>query len=199
MLAQLLQQTTFLKSAAKLSDCPEDTGLEVVFAGRSNAGKSTVINSITSLKLARTSKTPGRTQLLNYFIVNEQKRLVDLPGFGYAKVAKSIQQNWQKTLDEYFAKRQSLVGAILIIDIRHPLKLLDLELLDFCEEKQIPVHILLNKADKLSKNKQQETINIVVKKLAHFSTTLTLQLYSSPKKIGADDLKNILGQWLHLA
>ena len=156
------QSVTFLLSAPTLQQCPEDIGREVAFAGRSNAGKSSAINSLTrNRSLARTSKTPGRTQLINHFEIEPGKRLVDLPGYGYAKVSKSKRQEWGLVIDEYLNMRKSLKGLVIIMDIRHPLKESDQMLLDWCKETQTPFLMLLNKADKLSKNKsynEQEKI-----------------------------------------
>ena len=118
---RLLHQARFLKSAQNVEQCPPDAGFEVAFAGRSNAGKSSAINRLTGQRtLARTSKTPGRTQLLNFFELDEERRLVDLPGYGYAKVDKNTRQQWQRDLDDYLARRQSLTGLVLLMDIRHP-------------------------------------------------------------------------------
>ncbi len=193
-----LKRTAFLKSAEKPRDFPPDVGIEIAFAGRSNAGKSTVINAITRAGMAKTSKTPGRTRLVNFFEVFPKKLLVDLPGFGYAKVSKSIQANWQTTLDYYFANRTALKGAILIMDIRHPLKNHDLEFLDYCNSYKIQAHILLNKADKLSKSDQNQALQATTKKLTNYQIPLSLQLFSSPKKIGIDDLNGLLIDWLKI-
>ncbi|NQY43879.1 MAG: YihA family ribosome biogenesis GTP-binding protein [Legionellales bacterium] len=191
-------KTSFLKSAANTSQFPKDTQLEVAFVGRSNAGKSTVINSITGSNIAKVSKTPGRTRLVNFFSVVEHKNFVDLPGFGYAKVTKSIQKQWSILLEEYFATRDPLVGIILIMDIRHPLKPTDIQMLEFCHTYDIPTHILLNKADKLSKNARNSTLQETVEKLGKYYNPITLQIYSTPKNIGIEDLVNILTEWLKL-
>ncbi|MES9938030.1 MAG: ribosome biogenesis GTP-binding protein YihA/YsxC, partial [Sedimenticola sp.] len=140
-------QARFLTSAAKLNQSPADEGIEVAFAGRSNAGKSSAINTLCQQRnLARTSKTPGRTQLLNFFTLDEQRRLVDLPGYGYAKVAEKVKLQWQKELAAYLEQRQSLRGIILLVDVRHPLKEFDQQMLDWSAQIDLPVHILLTKA-----------------------------------------------------
>ena len=142
----------FLLSAPTLSQCPDDTGCEVAFAGRSNAGKSSAINVLTRQgKLARTSKTPGRTQLINFFSLTEHCRLVDLPGYGYAKVPKAVKQRWDEHLAEYLQRRQSLRGLILLMDVRHPLQDFDRQMVLWADQSDMPVHILLTKADKLKR------------------------------------------------
>ena len=139
------QKARFLTSASNLSQCPEDQGYEVAFAGRSNAGKSSALNTLTgSKKLARTSKTPGRTQLINFFSITNQQRLVDLPGYGYAKVPEEIKKQWQYHLDEYLSKRQCLMGVVLLMDIRHPLKEFDLMVMQWANSCEMPIHILLS-------------------------------------------------------
>ncbi len=192
------EKTYFLKSAAMPVHFPEDTGIEIAFSGRSNAGKSTVINSIVGSNIAKVSKTPGRTRLVNFFSVAEHKNLVDLPGFGYAKVAKSIQKQWKIVLEEYFANRQALAGIILIMDIRHPLKETDQQMLEFCSTYNIPTHILLNKADKLSKNARLNTLKNTTDQLRTYQNPITLQIYSTLKNIGVEDLRKILINWLEL-
>lgn len=147
------RQARFLTSAARFDQCPPDHGREVAFAGRSNAGKSSTINALTGQRsLARTSKTPGRTQLLNFFELDDSLRLVDLPGFGFAKVPAKVRQSWNQTLDRYFRERRSLAGLVLISDIRHPPQPFEEQLLQWCAEAGLPVILLLNKADKLSRN-----------------------------------------------
>ena len=191
-------QASFIKSAAKLHQSPQDSGYEVAFAGRSNAGKSTTINALLGHKLAKTSKTPGRTQLLNFFSVGDEKRLVDLPGFGYAKVSRQILIHWHKLLQQYFSRRNSLVGTILIMDIRHPLTDLDLMMLDICNANQIQVHILLNKADKLSKSKAKQTLEQVAKQVHGYQIPISLQTFSGLKKTGVSDCNEMISKWLRL-
>src|SRR5690606_9700832 len=142
-LAILCQTASFIKSASKVDQCPEDIGLEVAFAGRSNAGKSSALNTLTHARLARTSKTPGRTQLINFFALDEHRRLVDLPGYGYAKVPLELKEHWKQHLDAYLTGRQSLAGVVLVMDIRHPLSPFDCMMLDWANTAGLPVHILL--------------------------------------------------------
>ncbi|MGK0335481.1 MAG: GTP-binding protein, partial [Candidatus Azotimanducaceae bacterium] len=154
-----LSEATFLKSAATLQQCPADLGAEVAFCGRSNAGKSSALNCLTDQKkLARTSKTPGRTQLINFFSLSESLRLVDLPGYGYAKVPPKMKAEWQRNLDDYLRGRDSLRGLIQVMDIRHPLREFDKLMLEWSESAELPVHILLTKADKLKRGPQQSTL-----------------------------------------
>lgn len=187
----------FLMSAAKISQLPSDEGFEVAFAGRSNAGKSSALNCLTTNRhLARTSKTPGRTRLINLFTLNEtDRRLVDLPGYGYAKVSRSMQEEWQSSLADYLEKRRSLRGLILLMDIRHPLKELDCTMLDWAIHRQLPVHILLTKADKLSRGQAQNTLIQVQKQFEVFPDLISLQTFSSLKKQGLEKLINRLNHW----
>ena len=146
----LCQKAKFALSAAKVEQCPEDQGYEVAFAGRSNAGKSSALNTLTHASLARTSKTPGRTQLLNFFSLDDERRLVDLPGYGYAKVPIPLKQHWQKHLEAYLGGRECLRGVILLMDVRHPMTDFDKMMLDWAKASGMPMHILLTKADKLT-------------------------------------------------
>jgi len=191
------QQATFLKSAAKVSQLPADTGIEIAFAGRSNAGKSSALNCLTGIRqLARTSKTPGRTQLINLFTLeDEHHRLVDLPGYGYAKVALKIKEEWQRHLAHYLEVRQSLKGLILLMDIRHPLKDLDQMMIDWATSRELPVHILLTKSDKLSRNQAQSTVLQVTKHYELLKGLITVQAFSSLKKQGVDELLQVLDTW----
>lgn len=193
-------KAVFLKSAARVSQLPEDSGYEVAFAGRSNAGKSSALNCLTGIKnLARTSKTPGRTQLINLFEIDEARRLVDLPGYGYAKVALHVKMEWQKNLAHYLEVRQSLKGLILLMDIRHPLKDLDLMMVDWALERELPVHILLTKSDKLSRSEVKNTLFKVRKHYELAVHLITVQSFSSLKKEGVQELIALLNQWLDLA
>ncbi|MGH1460552.1 MAG: ribosome biogenesis GTP-binding protein YihA/YsxC [Neptuniibacter sp.] len=189
----------FNKSAAKLHQCPTDSGAEVAFAGRSNAGKSSAINTLTrNHKLARTSKTPGRTQLINFFDLNiEDIRLVDLPGYGYAKVPVEMKIHWQKHLGEYLQKRQCLQGVVLVMDIRHPMKEFDEMMVGWCLETGMPLHVLLTKADKLKKGPAQSTklkLNQQLKSV--LGDNVSVQVFSALKKQGVDTLEDKLNQWL---
>ncbi|HEY9032793.1 MAG TPA: ribosome biogenesis GTP-binding protein YihA/YsxC [Pseudomonadales bacterium] len=186
----------FLTSAEKLSQCPADEGFEVAFAGRSNAGKSSAINTLTdNSKLARTSKTPGRTQLLNFFSLDEQRRLVDLPGYGYAKVPEAMKLKWQRHLSEYLQQRQCLRGLVLVMDIRHPLQDYDTTLLQWAADCELPVHILLTKADKLKPNAARNQIMQIKKLLAAQPGQISVQAFSSLKKQGIAELETTLDQW----
>ena len=194
------KRAKFLLSAPTLRQCPEDNGCEVAFAGRSNAGKSSAINTLTDNKnMARTSKTPGRTQLINYFEVGQDKRLVDLPGYGYAKVPKAVKAKWDHHLAEYLQLRQSLVGLILLMDIRHPLQDYDQQMLNWAAQAGLPVHILLTKADKLKRGPAKSSLLAVDKRLRDMDpgyTLLSVQVFSSLKKIGLVELERQLNNWL---
>src|SRR5471030_2602080 len=175
----LCQQSTFMLSAAKVDQCPDDEGFEVAFAGRSNAGKSSALNTLTHASLARTSKTPGRTQLLNFFKLDDDRRLVDLPGYGYAKVPIPLKLHWQRHLEAYLGGRESLKGLILMMDIRHPMTDFDLLMLDWAVASGMPMHILLTKADKLTYGAAK---NVLLKVQADirkgWGDTISIQLFS---------------------
>ena len=190
----------FLISAQTLQQCPADNGCEVAFAGRSNAGKSSAINTLTRNKgLARTSKTPGRTQLINHFEIEPDKRLVDLPGYGYAKVPKALKAKWDRNLAEYLQNRTSLSGLILLMDIRHPLQDYDQQMLNWAAQAGLPVHILLTKADKLKRGPAMNSLLGVEKLLRDMDpgfTLLSAQIFSSLKKTGLPELEEKLTSWL---
>jgi len=191
----------FELSAAKLSQLPADEGMEVAFAGRSNAGKSSAINKICCQKsLARTSKTPGRTQLINFFTLDEHRRLVDLPGYGYAKVSEDIKRRWQQTMEQYLATRQSLQGLILLMDIRHPLKEVDQQLLSWSWSVGMPTHVLLTKADKLKRGAAQNTLLKVRKEISENDPEglTSMQLFSSLKGTGLDEAYAVLNDWFQI-
>lgn len=196
----LCQQARFLISAAKVEQCPADLGLEIAFAGRSNAGKSSALNTLTHAQLARTSKTPGRTQLLNFFQLDDTRRLVDLPGYGYAKVPIPLKQHWQHHLEAYLVQRKSLVGVFLMMDIRHPLTEFDVLMLDWAKAARLPLHILLTKADKLAfgaaKNALLNTRQALQKNWG--PDTASIQLFSAPKRQGIEDAHQVMAQWLDL-
>ncbi|MEN8178530.1 MAG: ribosome biogenesis GTP-binding protein YihA/YsxC [Pseudomonadota bacterium] len=192
-------RATFLTSAARLSQSPPDEGTEVAFAGRSNAGKSSALNTLCNQRsLARTSKTPGRTQLLNFFELDEQRRLVDLPGYGFAKVAEKIKRQWQGALADYIEHRECLRGLILLMDIRHPLKEFDLQMLEWNIHYGLPTHILLTKADKLKRGAANSTL-LQVRKAFEDRPEITVQLFSSLKKQGIDEAHQVLNIWFDLA
>lgn len=191
---------SFLTSANHLSQLPPDEGLEVAFAGRSNAGKSSALNALTDQRsLARTSKTPGRTQLINFFVLDERRRLVDLPGYGYAKVPEAIKRHWQQVLSDYLQVRRCLRGLVLLMDIRHPLKEFDRQMLDWCAHQQMPVHILLTKADKLKRGPAGNTLQQVRKALKSEYPLATVQLFSSVDKQGVEQAREKLATWLEIA
>jgi len=191
--------TDFLISVATLAQLPSDQGREIAFAGRSNAGKSTALNAITdNKKLARTSKTPGRTQLINFFKIDDQHRLVDLPGYGYAKVPTEIKARWEKTLIQYLSKRESLCGLILIMDIRHPFKDTDQLMLSWAADSKLPIHILLTKADKLSRHEANKTLHSIQHSLKQYPQT-SVQLFSATHKLGLAPARQQLLNWLQLA
>jgi len=172
----------------------------VAFAGRSNAGKSSAINLITNQKtLARTSKTPGRTQLLNFFELDENRRLVDLPGYGYAKVPDAIQRNWGQAMEDYLIHRQSLRGIFLVMDIRHPLTDFDWQLILWCSQRQLPTHIALTKADKLSRGAAKSTLLKAQSAIAsEVSLPVSLQLFSALARQGVDEAHAKLDEWLEV-
>lgn len=189
----------FSLSAPSIRECPPETGYEVAFAGRSNAGKSSAINALTNNhRLARTSKTPGRTQLINYFSLSDTQRLVDLPGYGYAKVSRETKEQWQRDLSEYLQKRQTLRGLVLLMDIRHPLQEFDTTMLRWAAASQMPVHILLTKADKLSRSQAKNTQFKVIGQLKTLglSDLVSLQCFSALSNTGIDELKEKLQTWL---
>jgi len=196
------RQTTFLTSAAKLSQLPIDQGIEVAFAGRSNAGKSSALNALTGQRgLARASKTPGRTQLINLFELQPDKFLVDLPGYGFAKVSIEVKKRWQETLAQYLQQRKCLAGLVLLSDIRHPLKELDVNMLDWAQEVNLPVQLLLSKADKLKSGAQKTVLLSVKKEIAeHYGDDAQIepQLFSSLKGIGTEVLMRKLDAWYSL-
>ena len=191
------QAASFMISAPTLALCPPDHGVEVAFAGRSNAGKSSAINCLTQSKLARTSKTPGRTQLINFFTLgNDQQRLVDLPGYGFAKVPLEVKLKWQRHLEEYLQKRQSLRGLVLLMDSRHPLQEFDRMMLDWCKKSEMRVHILLTKSDKLKKGPASASLLKVKKEVVDDSGLISVQLFSSLKQSGLDQLRSVMQSWL---
>lgn len=191
-------QAKYLISAPTIKQCPDDTGREVAFAGRSNAGKSSAINTLTNnSKLARTSKTPGRTQLLNFFILSEDHRLVDLPGYGFAKVPKAMKQAWDKNLACYLQERQSLFGLVMLMDIRHPLQEYDWQMIRWASQAGMPIHLLLTKADKLKNGPAKSVLLGVQRELANegLSDNISIQTFSSLKKAGLEELKKTLNTW----
>jgi GTP-binding protein len=190
------QKATFLTSAPDIKALPADTGIEVAFAGRSNAGKSSALNTLTRQNgLARTSKTPGRTQLINTFSLAENQRLIDLPGYGFAKVPLAVKEKWQKALSEYLMKRESLKGIVILMDIRHPLKDLDQDLIHWAVQSDLQVLLLLTKADKLSPGPRKKVLMEVTEASMAFMGDVTVQVFSSLTKLGLSELEQKLDQW----
>jgi ribosome biogenesis GTP-binding protein ysxC len=197
ILMNLFQNAKFFTTVNHLKDLP-DTPAEIAFVGRSNAGKSSAINTLTNhVRLAYVSKTPGRTQHINFFELENGNFMVDLPGYGYAQVPEAIRAHWVKLLGDYLQQRRQLIGLILIMDSRHPLKALDIQMLDFFHITGRPVHILLSKADKLSKNDQIKTLATVKKSLKPYTERqkISVQLFSSLKKQGMDEVNQVVGSW----
>lgn len=184
----------FLKSAQKASQFPPDLGREVAFSGRSNSGKSSAINAIAARRgLARTSKMPGRTQLINFFEIDAGHRLVDLPGYGYAKVAEPVRQEWRSLLEAYFRRRESLSGLFITVDIRRGLRELDEVMLSWSREAGVPAAILLTKADKLSRS-----VNLVKRQQIAVNAGVPVILFSAPKRLGLEDARRQLLTWLEI-
>ncbi|CAN5296860.1 ribosome biogenesis GTP-binding protein YihA/YsxC [soil metagenome] len=200
MPASTYQHAKFQTSAAALDHLPPDEGIEIAFAGRSNAGKSTAINIMTHQNhLARTSKTPGRTQLINIFSIDEERRLVDLPGYGYAKVPASVRERWQNTLSLYLQNRQCLGGLVLLMDIRHPLKEQDCSMLKWAGSNLLPVQLLLTKADKLVRSAMITTLRQVEDEVSSYPGDIKVQCFSALKRLGLDELYQRLDQWYLLS
>jgi len=195
-MSQIYRQAHYTISATQLSELPDDTGIEVAFAGRSNAGKSSAINTITGIKaLARTSKTPGRTQMINFFNMDEGRSLVDLPGYGYAKVPEKMKIRWQQTLGKYLETRQSLRGLMLMMDIRHPLKEFDIQMIMWANHAKLPVHILLTKSDKLKRGAAMASLHSVSSELKKRDLEASMQLFSSLKTLGKEEAIQKLDSW----
>ncbi|WP_395771990.1 ribosome biogenesis GTP-binding protein YihA/YsxC [Arenimonas sp.] len=192
-----LARAEFVLSANALAQLPKDSLAEVAFAGRSNAGKSTALNVLCNQNsLARTSKTPGRTQHLVYFRITENRYLVDLPGYGYAKVPIAVRDHWQAFITRYFQVREPLVGLVLVMDVRHPLRDFDLQMLDYAFKRNISVHCLLTKADKLGRSEQARTLALVKRELAGRAS---VQLFSGSAKLGLDEAREVVTGWLMAA
>lgn len=193
----LFQNATFYISAHHLSDLPPPAGIEVAFAGRSNAGKSSALNTLANHnRLAYVSKQPGRTQLINFFSLGNDRFLVDLPGYGYAKVPASMRAHWQMTLSKYLSHRSTLNGLVLVMDCRHPLTPLDRQMLDWFAPSGRPIHVLLTKSDKLSRSAANQTLQAVKKELQSTWGNCTIQLFSSLKKQGVEEAETVIGAWL---
>jgi len=181
----------FLRAAANAADLPPPGPSEIAFAGRSNVGKSSAINALAGRRaLARTSKTPGRTQTINFYALGEAARLVDLPGYGYARVPRTMRMQWRELVGAYLRSAHALVGVVLLMDARHPLTPLDLQLIEWLGER--PMHVLLSKADKLSRRAQGELLHDVRRRLGRNSVTL----FSSVTRQGVDECRDLLELWL---
>lgn len=190
------RQAHYTLSATQLSELPPDGGIEVAFAGRSNAGKSSAINTLTDQKsLARISKTPGRTQMINFFAIDEGRALVDLPGYGYAKVPEKMKLRWQQTLGQYLETRQALRGLMLMMDIRHPLKTFDQQMILWANQANLPVHILLTKADKLKRGAAASALHQVYAQLKTLNLQASAQLFSSLNSQGKEEAITQLNSW----
>lgn len=196
-MTSILHKATFRQSAEKLNQLPPDSVAEVAFAGRSNAGKSSALNALTARrKLAHVSKTPGRTRLINYFEVMPGRFLVDLPGYGYAQVPGDMKRAWARLLTGYLNERQQIRGLVVLMDVRHPLTALDEQLLDWFTATGKPVHVLLTKADKLSRSRASMQLQKVVNKLRATRRSCTVQLFSSVNKTGVEDAQAVISGWL---
>lgn len=186
----------FLLSAPSLDQLPLDQGCEVAFIGRSNAGKSSAINTITNIKgLARTSKTPGRTQTINLFRLDDKRRIVDLPGYGYAKIPLAVKQRWHQLINHYLESRQCLRGIVVVMDIRHPLKDSDQQLIQWAAKYQVPLHVLLTKSDKLNHGASITTLRSVEEALSPYQGLVTVQLFSSLDRAGLERVTEKLDEW----
>ncbi len=193
----LFRHAVFEISVAQTAGLPPPAVPEVAFAGRSNSGKSSCINTLAGhTRLAFVSKTPGRTQLINFFRLKNGANLVDLPGYGYAEVPEVVRRQWQRLLEDYLTRRESLVGLVLIMDARRPLTELDWQMLEWFGPRGLPIHLLLSKADKLSRREQAEALRQVRAVLAPAGEQVTVQLFSSLKKTGVAEAERVIGRWL---
>lgn len=191
------QQARFLQSATTINTLPPELGFEVAFSGRSNSGKSSTLNALCQQKsLARTSKTPGRTQLINFFSLPEGKFLVDLPGYGYAKVPEKVKLEWQRFIESYLTRRFTLSGLVIVMDIRRPMLEHDLTMLSWAESRNLPTHIVLNKSDKLKRGQASNALLKTRKQVKQYSQMVTVQIFSALKKVGVEQLQQQLDLWL---
>jgi GTP-binding protein len=193
----LFRHARFEISIARPQDLPPSNGPEIAFAGRSNAGKSSALNTLVGhTRLAFVSKTPGRTQLINIFRMNNGAALVDLPGYGYAKVPEAVRKQWVRLLENYLTRRESLMGLILIMDSRHPLTPLDQQMLNWFAPSGRPVHVLLSKADKLTRSAGAQVLAQMRRELPKWGDQITVQLFSSLKKVGMEEAESIVSGWM---
>lgn len=197
-MSSIYRNARFLSSATTRKTLPPEQGLEVAFAGRSNSGKSSTLNCLCEQKaLARVSKTPGRTQLINFFALPDNNALVDLPGYGYAKVPEKVKFEWQKFIESYMTERTTLAGLVIIMDIRHPMREHDLIMLEWAESRQLPVHVLLNKSDKLKRGAMTKALTETKQALKEYDLPATVQTFSSLKKLGVTELAKQLDYWFY--
>ncbi|CAB1276876.1 ribosome biogenesis GTP-binding protein YihA/YsxC [Candidatus Nitrosacidococcus tergens] len=200
MTHSIYQQATYQGSAYHLSQLPPDQGIEVAFAGRSNVGKSSAINAITNNKgLARISKTPGRTQMINFFQLNLSCHLVDLPGYGYAKVPQEVKHQWEKNISSYLARRQALRGIVLLMDIRHLLQPFDYQMLQWCRDCNLAIYILLTKSDKLKRGPGLDALRKATQLTQEIIPTAKLQLFSAQTKVGVKEAQSHLNSWFEFS
>ena len=193
----LFRHAAFEISTAKARELPPPRGAEIAFAGRSNAGKSSAINTLAGhTRLAFVSKTPGRTQLINFFRLTNGAVLVDLPGYGYADVPEKVRREWQDLLERYLTERENLVGLVLIMDSRRPLTALDIQMIDWFAPSGRPIHCLLTKSDKLGRQEQAKTLKETRDAVAKFNGQITVQLFSSLKKTGMEEAEKVVGSWV---
>ncbi|MDH3692109.1 MAG: ribosome biogenesis GTP-binding protein YihA/YsxC [Gammaproteobacteria bacterium] len=198
-MASALSRAEFSIAAHKPSQWPADSGLEVAFAGRSNVGKSSALNAIAARRaLARTSKAPGRTQQIVFYAVDERRYLVDLPGYGYAKVPAPLKRHWEQTIERYLTTRSSLRGLILLMDARRPLTSLDTQMLQWCEHADMPIHILLTKSDKLRRGQASSALQKVRSQLSTRSSASSVQLFSARLNVGIDEARSVVSSWLDM-
>jgi GTP-binding protein len=197
-MSSIYRDARFLTSANTSNTLPPEQGFEVAFAGRSNSGKSSTLNCLCEQKaLARVSKTPGRTQLINFFALKDGNCLVDLPGYGYAKVPEAIKIEWQKFIESYMNGRGNLAGLVIIMDIRRPMRDYDHIMLEWAESRQLPVHIILNKSDKLKRGAMMKALLETKKELKEYDLPVTVQAFSSLKKVGIGELTQQLDHWFY--
>ncbi len=200
MINPFYQRAHFLIAAEREDQAPTDSGREVAFAGRSNAGKSSAINTLCHQRqLARTSKTPGRTQLLIFFELDEERRLVDLPGYGYAKVSEAVKRAWQEHMADYLRRRQSLAGLVIVMDVRHPLTAFDRQMLDWGLGSGLPILLLLTKADKLKRGVAAATRLQVLREVKGLGGEVSVELFSALARQGIEPVQTVLDQWLAVA
>ncbi len=191
------QQARFLQSATTMNTLPPELGFEIAFAGRSNSGKSSTLNALCQQKsLARTSKTPGRTQLINFFELADGKYLVDLPGYGYAKVPEKVKLEWQRFIESYLTTRFTLCGLVIVMDIRRPMLEHDLSMLNWAESRNLATHVVLNKSDKLKRGQAKSALLKTQQQLTCYHHPVSVQMLSAFKKTGLDELRRQLDSWL---